>query len=557
MSIRTKLLINSLTIIIFAISLIGMVIFNMQKLQTSTNDIMPKVIAISDMNSDYLQVQNHLYNYANTISVAQPQSVTDATYTQLEKYFALIEDNRRTLEKSMTTTIEQQTFAAFSEAHTAMQEAAIQAITTKNPTTARTQAARIAGILNDVHRLDLFATTEYDQMQAQLAQTVKRVITLALIGMALIALIGGFMTMLTTRKITSPLRELASRAELIANGQLSVDALRYKGQDEIGALNDAFSKMAIQLKELLSSIQQASHDVEQYAGELLAENHTLEQISGQVTDSTTILSKGTQTIAHSLSETVHLVEQMDDAFTMNEQRSAHSVSRSNQAAEGIAQSQQIITQQQSLIQENIDTTKTIHDVSVKFLAHTSAIENMAKVVATIAQQTNLLALNASIEAARAGEHGKGFAVVAEEVRKLAEQSNTSTAEIFTVVEAIKEGVAEMSHSVTSGVAIAEKQRHSMDTTTEAFMQIEQEINAIIQEVLVISQSINTSRTIGAQVLQNVESISAFVEETASESDEISTSTDRQQHSITNVVAKTRALEQLAILLNDSAKQFKM
>lgn len=89
------------------------------------------------------------------------------------------------------------------------------------------------------------------------------------------------------------------------------------------------------------------------------------------------------------------------------------------------------------------------------------------------------------------------------------------------------------------------------------MQIEQEINAIIQEVLVISQSINTSRTIGAQVLQNVESISAFVEETASESDEISTSTDRQQHSITNVVAKTRALEQLAILLNDSAKQFKM
>lgn len=58
-----------------------------------------------------------------------------------------------------------------------------------------------------------------------------------------------------------------------------------------------------------------------------------------------------------------------------------------------------------------------------------AIASKISFVQEIARQTDLLALNAAVEAARAGSAGKGFAVVASEVRKLAENSQKTAAEI--------------------------------------------------------------------------------------------------------------------------------
>ncbi|BCK00962.1 methyl-accepting chemotaxis protein [Anaerocolumna chitinilytica] len=354
------------------------------------------------------------------------------------------------------------------------------------------------------------------------------------ISLGIILVISLSIIVIFARRITSPIIKIAASLGRVSEGDLTVDKIYVKANDETKLLSESVNHLIDRFHDMVMSITQSVGSLSSFAAELRSSYNLAAEANSAITASIGQIASASDVQVKEIYNGVSEMDALGDHIHQTADRSRNALSTADQTLllkdSGLAS----VNALKAASLENNESSRELETVIGSMNRQAQEIGTIVTVIAQIAEQTNLLALNASIEAARVGEQGKGFAVVASEIRSLA----TGTAE---AVDNISKMVFEVQHLsenaesyVKKNALSAENISNTVSHTENAFHQIAEELQKLGSDIKYIASSNNLINQKKDSMAALLKDFSKETEEVSSSIEEITSSSDQHTQVMENI-----------------------
>jgi len=330
--------------------------------------------------------------------------------------------------------------------------------------------------------------------------------------------------------IVKPLRLVEKSLARMAELDLSMDHDTERFESSVNPATEV-GAMVESMRGLRRSFNEAIRSVRESVNKLTSSSGVLDNLSDKANSEILVAKTAVQNVENRSREALLAVDSTADAIEDVSRAGTTTTESAVAGAEASLTTSKLSNEVSDKVNEFMAELQNIKHVMERNSDGMTSVEKsvisisgFVSTIGNIASQTNLLALNAAIEAARAGEAGRGFAVVAEEVRKLAEESNSASKQVADLIERLQAGTSETIQSTKESAEIISLILTKAEDT-------QKDLNSTVLEIRKVSDA--------------VQSIAAAAEEQAATSNEISKAATQIHNNVSDLTKEIGTLARTA------------